>query len=139
MACFIALTEKGEKTMVENFSNAYSRHTMTKEALLAIPQRHWSEVLFGVTGVYVLPSDRESEYENGFAYLDMVAEWPLEADKPMVRFGSVCEDVMLYGFGFRMDCLYPSGIIHIWNRNNPFEISMDGTSISFRERGGHEE
>ena len=100
--------------------------TMTKKELLAIPKRKWYETLNGVSGVYVIPSNRK--HDSGYACMDFVAEFP--DDRPMVRFGGGCDDVSFVGKDFRMDCLYPHGIIHIW-RHGTFSITHDLSSIDF--------
>lgn len=103
---------------------------MTKKELLAVPSRKWDEELHGVRGVYVLPSRRK--HDSGWACMDFVAEF---ADKrrPMIRFGGNCDDVSFDGDCFRMDCTYPHGIIHIWNRINTFSVSQGISSIDFVE------
>ena len=54
-----------------------------------------------------------------------------KGNRPMIRFGGGCDDVGFYGDGFAMDCIYPHGIIHIWNRYHTFTISSDLSSIDF--------
>lgn len=103
---------------------------MTRKELLAVPKREWDTILTNVTGVYIIPSGRK--HESGFACMDFVAEFENE-EKPLIRFGGYCDDVVLEGKYFRVDCLYPSRIIHIWNRRG-FTISSDLSSIYFRER-----
>ena len=44
-----------------------------------------------------------------------------------------CDDVAFYGGHFRMDCDYPSAIIHIWNTYGQFKITEDLSSINFVE------
>lgn len=51
----------------------------------------------------------------------------------MIRFGGGCDDVRLKGKHFRIDCEYPSRIIHIWNDTTSFSISHDLSSIDFEE------
>lgn len=101
---------------------------MTKKELLEIPRRKWDEELHGVCGVYVLPSRRK--HDSGWACMDFVAV--LDDNRPMIRFGGGCDDVSFYGYGFAMDCIYPSGIIHIWNRYRTFTVSRDLSSIDFK-------
>jgi hypothetical protein len=102
---------------------------MTRKELLALPQRKWDEILYNVSGVYVIPSRRK--HDSGWACMDFVAEFN-EKESQMVRFGGGCDDVRFAGNHFRMDCAYPSGIIHIWN-DKPFKISRDLSSIDFVE------
>lgn len=103
----------------------------TRKELLSVPKRKWSEVLSSVSGVYVIPSGRK--HDSGFACMDFVAEFK-DGEKPMVRFGGICDDVSLIGMHFRMDCLHPQRIIHIWN-HYPFYITDDLSSINFVEEG----
>lgn len=102
----------------------------TKKELLAVPKRKWSDILCDVSGVYVIPSGRK--HDSGFACMDFVAEFK-NNKKPMVRFGGCCDDVSFNGTHFRMDCLHPQRIIHIWN-SIPFSISCDVSSINFTEQ-----
>ena len=102
---------------------------MTKKELLAIPRREWSEKLSGVCGVYVLPNRRK--HESGWMCMDFVAE--MNNGRSMIRFGGACDDISFRGDGFAMDCSYPSGIIHIWNRHYTFAVSVDLSSIDFVE------
>lgn len=101
---------------------------MTRKELLALPKREWDETLRGVCGVYVIPSGRK--HDSGYVCMDFVAEF--SDDRPMVRFGGGCDDVSFVGSGFRMDCIYPHRIIHIW-RWGTFSITHDSSSIDFRE------
>ena len=100
-----------------------------RKELLAVPKRKWNEVLTDVTGVYVIPSGRK--HDSGYACMDFVAEFG-DTTKPLVRFGGGCDDVCLEGAHFRVDCVHPSRILHIWNMRN-FSISSDVSSINFRE------
>ena len=102
---------------------------MTRKELLAIPKREWDEVLHGVIGVWVIPNRRK--HESGWECMDFVASFKDE-DKKLVRFGGYCDDVELKGSNFRMDCDYPSGIIHIWSYY-PFTITSDSSTIKFIE------
>ncbi len=100
---------------------------MTKEELLAYPEREMDEVLHNVTGVWVIPA--QQQHESGWGCMSFLATFKDKGKKP-VRFGGGCDDVMFEGDKFRMDCDYPSGIIHIWS-NKPFSITSDVSSISF--------
>ena len=101
---------------------------MTRRELLALPKREWDEILHGVSGVYVIPTRRK--HESGWCCMDFVAQF--KDGRPMVGFGGGCDDVMFSGNNFRMDCDYPSGIIHIWSLKT-FSISCDLSSINFTE------
>ena len=67
--------------------------------------------LTGVAGVFVIPSRRK--HESGWAMMDLIATF-YDGREP-VHFSSFTDDVSFCGTGFRMDCDWPSGIIHIWN------------------------
>lgn len=113
--------------------NKILRVKYTHEELLAVPKREWNETLTGVAGVYVIPSARK--HDSGFACMDFVAEFK-GGEKPLIRFGGGCDDVAFIGSHFRMDCLHPQRILHIWNRNT-FKISHDLSSIDFIEEEHH--
>ena len=108
---------------------------MTRKELLAISKREWDEVLHGVTGVWVVPNRRK--HESGWECMDFVASFK-DKEKKLVRFGGYCDDVQLKGGSFRMDCDYPSGIIHIWSYY-PFTITSDLSTIKFIEEDYEEE
>lgn len=99
---------------------------MNRKELLKVPRRNWLDEITA-KGVWVIPSRRK--HDSGWACMDFVAE----TDDGLVRFGGGCDDVAFKGSHFRMDCDYPSAIIHIWN-NHPFVISADLSSIDFEER-----
>lgn len=101
---------------------------MNRKELLAVPKRKWDEEL-AAKCVYVIPSGRK--HESGYAQMDFVA---ITEDGEKVGFGGVCDAVEFQGNGFRMDCLHPSRIIRIWNRN-PFIVSAGISSIDFIELG----
>lgn len=101
---------------------------MTKKEFLAIPKREWNNVLREVWGVYVIPNGRT--YKSGWGCMDFVAEF--KDGREMVRFGGICDDVSFCGSHFRMDCLYPGGIIHIWSWST-FSVSCDVSRINFIE------
>lgn len=101
----------------------------TRAELLAQPKREWDKALTGVAGVYVIPSGRK--HDSGWACMDFVAEFK-DRRTHLMRFGGCCDDVRFKGAHFRMDCEYPSRIIHIWNPY-PFTISHNLSSIDFIE------
>lgn len=101
---------------------------MTRMELLALPKREWDETLHGVSGVYVIPTRRK--HDSGWCCMAFAAEF--KDNRPMVGFGGGCDDVTFRGNDFRMDCDYPSGIIHIWSWKT-FSISHDLSSIYFTE------
>lgn len=98
-----------------------------REELLPVPKRKWDEELHGVNGVWVIPNRKK--HESGWECMDFVATFK-DKNKEPVRFGGGCDSVDFQGDGFRMDCDYPSGIIHIWS-NYPFAITADLSSVSF--------
>lgn len=104
---------------------------MTRKELTAYPKRKWDEELRGVNGVWVIPNRKK--HESGYACMDFVASFKEYKGKPMVRFGGGCDDVRLKGNHFRIDCEYPSRIIHIWNDRTSFSVSCDISSIDFVE------
>lgn len=106
---------------------------ITKQQLLSAPKRKADEPIFNVLGVYVLPNSKK--HESGYACMDFVAEFPPDSKNPMIRFGGGCDSVSLEGTHFKVDCKYPSKIVHIWNRFG-FYVSRDGSNIRFIENGG---
>lgn len=103
---------------------------LKRKELLAVQKRENGTELVGVDGVYVIPSGRK--HESGWACMDFVATF--RDDRPMVRFGGICDDVAFYGAHFRMDCDHPSRIIHIWNSRGTFTVSgNDISSLNFTE------
>ena len=102
---------------------------MNRKELLATPPKELGTVLKGVDGVWVIPSGRK--HDSGWACMDFVATF--KKKKENLRFGGGCDDVAFYGANFRMDCDWPSRIIHIWNSRGTFSVVGDGSSISFQE------
>lgn len=100
---------------------------MKRSELLSVPKRKCDETMTGVTGVYVIPSGRK--HESGYTCMDFVSQ----TQNGLVRFGGCCDDVRLKGSNFRMDCEYPSRIIHIWNSSSTFKITHDLSTIDFIE------
>lgn len=89
-------------------------------------------ILHGVAGVYVIPSGRK--HESGWACMDLVATFYDEREP--VHFSSFTDDIGFEGDGFRIDCDYPSRIIHIWNsreRGNGFSI-RGCSSMTFTQK-----
>lgn len=100
---------------------------MTRKELLATPKREWHEILHGVTGVWVVPNRRK--HESGWECMDFIATFE-DSKKEPVRFGGECDKVDLKGDIFKIDCDYPSGVLHIWSRY-PFTITEDLSTIRF--------
>lgn len=97
----------------------------SRNYLLQVPKRKWNSPL-KARGVYVIPSGRK--HDSGWCCMDFVAE----TEDGLVGFGGGCDDVSFKGEHFRMDCTFPSRIIHIWNRRG-FTITTDLSSIDFIE------
>ena len=64
--------------------------------------------------------------------MDLVAVTDRDQGNRAVRFGGGCDDIMLKGNHFRIDCEYPSRIIRIWNERE-FSVTSDLSSIYFVE------
>ena len=101
---------------------------ITRKNLLQIPKRKWNEVLHNVNAVYIIPSRRK--HDSGYACMEFVAVF--KGGREMIRFGGGCDSVSLEGQHFNMECMYPSGIISIWN-DRGFSVSDDVSTIWFRE------
>lgn len=100
-----------------------------RQELLAVPAvDHFLKEIV-TTSVYVVPNRRK--HESGWMCMDLIA---ILSKGRRVRFGGVCDDLAFVGTHFRMDCDYPSGIIHIWNRND-FKVCGGLSSITFVEEG----
>jgi len=100
---------------------------MTREEFKAIPKRDWKEDITDVYGVYILPSGRK--HESGWAIMDFVA---VKKDGNKIGFGDCCDDIVLEGSHFRIDCDHPSRLLHIWNRYG-FTVKSGLSSISLVE------
>ena len=90
----------------------------------------WNELLH-IHAVYIYPTRRK--HESGFAIMSMLIEL---ADGRDVKQIGCCDDIALNGTHFRIECDYPSGIIHLWNSRNIFCTSSRLSSISFTEVEG---
>lgn len=101
---------------------------VNRKQLLEVQPRKWNEDIHDVVGVYIIPSNKK--HDSGFACMDFVAH---TGDEQLIRFGGGCDDVRLDGKNFRMDCIYPSKIIHIWNPRKRFYITHDLSTIDFIE------
>lgn len=100
---------------------------MNRTELLAVEKRKWDKPLYNVSGVYVIPSRRK--HDSGYACMDFVAS----TTEGLVGFGGCCDDVVLEGSHFRMDCDFKTKLLHIWNSSKNFTISIDLPSIHFIE------
>jgi len=83
--------------------------------------------LYEVKGVYIIPLHRK--HDSGWACMDFVAEL---ADGSKIGFSGWCDDLLLEGRYFRIDCDYESKCLHIWN-DKRFAISWDMSSIRLIE------
>ena len=85
------------------------------------------DVLKRVSSVYIIPNRRK--HDSGYNCMDMVAT--LE-DGTQYRIAGSCDDIAFYGKHFRVDCEYPSRIIHVWNSYGSFKV-YGNSSINFEE------
>ena len=98
-------------------------------------KRAWDERLTGIKGAYIRPNGLE--HDSSFGCFDIIAysRDPVTLEVVnYVRCGGTTDDISFEGPHFRMDCMYPSGVIHIWNPRQ-FSITEDLSSISFVEEG----
>lgn len=103
----------------------------TKEELLSAPKRKWDTVLENIAGVYLIPNGEQ--HDSGYNCIDFVAE----SNEGLFRCGDGTDAIHLLGEYFSVDCLYPSGIIHIWSRAK-FIITEDLSSVDLIEYGSKE-
>ena len=101
---------------------------ISRKELLSVPAKDWKEEIRGVDCVWVIPSGRK--HESGWAKMDFVATFNEREER--IRFGGNCDDISFEGSHFRMDCDWPSRIIHIWNPRK-FTVTSGISSISFVE------
>ena len=112
----------------------YHSETLKQDLYDVARRRNWDERLTGVTGAYIIPNG--AEHDSEFGCFDIIAycrddDGGEDIDE-YVLCGGGCDDISFEGTHFRMDCMYPSGIIRVWNRRT-FSISDDLSSISFKE------
>lgn len=98
-----------------------------RKQLLDAPQREYEEEL-RVSSAYIVPNGKK--HESGYSCMTIVGVtehgiWKKTAGNT--------DDIMFNGGGFRMDCIYPDRIIHIWNSHSKFTISYDASSVEFTE------
>ena len=101
--------------------NDYSR-----KELMKVPLKVTLDPLTGVSGIYVIPTGKK--HDSGWACMYLVAEFTDE--RPMVRFAGSCDDLSFDGSKFRMDCVFPSRILHIWNSYGTFSVIGNLSSIT---------
>ncbi len=102
----------------------YRSETFKQDLYDVARRREWDERLTGVTGAYIIPNG--NEHDSEFGCFNIIA-YCRDDDG-----GGGCDDISFEGTHFRMDCMYPSGVIRVWNRRT-FSISDDLSSISFEE------
>lgn len=98
-----------------------------RETLLSVPVRGRGEKIEDAFGVYIIPNGEQ--HDSGWGCMRFVAE----TGNGYVGFGGICDSATLIGHGFKVDCVHPSGIVHIWNRYG-FVISNDGSDMDFVSR-----
>lgn len=109
----------------------YRSETLKQDLYDAARRRAWDERLTGVHGAYIIPNGTEHDSEYGC--FDIIAYRKKDDDDiEYILCGGGCDDISFEGTHFRMDCMYPSGVIRVWNRQT-FSISEDLSSISFEE------
>ena len=104
---------------------------MKRDEILALAKRdrECDEVLFGVQSAYIIPNRRK--HDSGWECMTIICTFK-ELSKVPVRFSQTTDDIAFYGGHFRMDCCYPSGIIHIWNSSRTFKVN-GWSSVNFEE------
>lgn len=104
---------------------------ITKEFLLDVPMRDWDQKLTGITGVYLIPTDEPYDDYLTVCIMRMVATKRVGDTTEFTGVGYSCDDVMLKGSHFRIDCV--DGITHIWNSYGSFTVTEDLSTIDFIE------
>lgn len=103
----------------------YCSETLKQDLYDVARRREWDERLTRVNGAYIIP--------NSYGCFDIIAYCKKNDDDiEYILCGGGCDDISFEGTHFRMDCMYPSGVIRVWNRRT-FSISDDLSSISFEE------
>lgn len=104
---------------------------MTKSEILSLPERELKtgEVLHGAISAYIIPNRRK---HKGSGWMCMTVIVTFKDGSAPVRFSKHTDDIAFYGCKFRMDCDYPSGVIHIWNSQHTFSVN-GCSSVDFEE------
>lgn len=79
-----------------------------------IPMCEFGEIIC-TRDIYILPTRRK--HDSGYACMEFVAEKP---NGEYVKFGGCADVAVFYNWKFRLDCLYPSRIIHLFSNNYVF-------------------
>lgn len=111
----------------------YRSETLKQGLYDVARRRNWDERITGVNGAYIITTGAEHDSEYGC--FDIIAYRRDDDGENIVEYilcGGGCDDISFEGTHFRMDCMYPSGVIRVWNRRL-FSISDDLSSISFEE------
>lgn len=99
----------------------YHSETLKQDLYDVARKRDWDERLTGVNGAYIIPNGTEHDSEYGC--FDIIAYRKKDDDDiEYILCGGGCDDISFEGTHFRMDCMYPSGVIRVWNRRT-FSIS----------------
>ena len=65
--------------------------------------------------IFILPTRRK--HESGYTIMEFVAQKP---NGEFVKFGGCSDVAVFYGWKFKLDCLYPSKIIHLFSSDYVF-------------------
>lgn len=98
---------------------------MTRKEILALPVRTMTaeesnHPITGVCGLWLVPTHKK--HPSGWMCMHVVATFNDGRDPVTVE--CIVDDIQFTGSHFRLDCDYPSGIVHIWNsgRANSFKV-----------------
>lgn len=98
---------------------------MTRKEILALPVRKMSveesnRPIAGVCGMWLVPTRKK--HSSGWMCMQVIVTFKDGRDP--VTLSSTVDDIQFTGAHFRLDCDYPSGIVHIWNggRANTFGV-----------------
>ena len=79
-----------------------------------IPMRKFDEIIC-TKDIYILPTRRK--HHSGYACMEFVAKKP---NGEFVRLGGCADVAVFYSWKFKLDCLYPSKIIHLFSSDYVF-------------------
>ena len=114
-----------------------SRPHLTRRQLLKAPMKPWQEHRTYRT-LYLVPSGRL--HGSGYMCIALVGEI-LTEDKPRYEIAGWCDDVewhvpdtwdtcnKYHVPNLRTDCLFPSGIMHIWRTGYQFRVGDSLSSV----------
>lgn len=69
----------------------------------------WDEKIRGIKGVYIMPTRRK--HSSGYAVMRLLF---VLKDETMIKSDDCCDVVDIRGCNFKIDCMYPSGILHLF-------------------------